>query len=329
MNKRIRRALCASFIAAGVVGLSACSVTPEPDVMILRYTGGSHDGSHFKGCVDGGTRADGVVNDTDITLMTSERTWNITKDDSGDSKDPIEAATKPDAKGNPGPKVKVWLKADFFLNTTCIKNKDGSFDKNSPVVQWWETVGRRYEADVDPGKSPAEQSRDTGWVNSLKANLVPSELRAIQDSARLYTADELQSGANGSWANMETEIESRLSKDLNANGSFYCGPGYVRTEPSKGCPPIRVTITDVDYSDPGVAAAREAVYQAELEAKKRVIEAQAQVDQSRILSNAAKDPNYMRLKEMENELAKVQACSQNPNCTIIVGGSNVNVNSKK
>lgn len=329
MNKRnFRRAGIATLLMAGIT-LTACSVTPEPDVMVLRYTGGSHDGSTFNGCVDGGTRADGVVNDNDYTLMTSERTWAITKDDSGDSKEPIEAATKPDAKGNPGPKVKVWLKADFFLNTGCKQNKDGEWDKNSPVVKWWETSGRRYEADVNPGETPAQQSKDEGWVNLLKAKFVPSELRAIQDSARLYTADDLNTGTNGSWANMETEIEKRLSEDLNSNGGFYCGPGYDRKNPDS-CPPIRVTITDVDYSDGSVAAAREAVYAAELEAKKKVIEAQAQVDQSNILSKAARDPNYMRLKELEMQLAQVQACASNPNCTIFLGTgpSGVNVNAK-
>lgn len=328
MNKQnLRRAGVVSLLMAGIT-LTACTVTPEPDVMVLRYTGGSMEGSHFKGCIDGGAKGDGTVNDTDITLMTSERTWAITKDDSGDSKDPIEASTKPDAKGNPGPKVKVWLKADFFLNTTCKKNADGDWDKDSPVVKWWETVGRRYEADVDPGQSPSEQSDDKGWVNSLKAKFVPSESRAIQDAARLYTADDLNTGTNGSWANMEKEIETRLSADLNANGSFYCGPGYERDK--DGCPSIRVTITDVDYSDGNVAAAREAVYAAELEAKKKVIEAQAQVDQSKILANAAKDPNYMRLKELETQLASVQACASNPNCTIIYGaGTNVNVTANK
>lgn len=323
MNKKVvRRAGIGALLAGGLV-LTACTVTPEPDVMVLRYTGGSFEGSKFKGCIDGGDSVGGSVNDSEITLMTSERTWNITKDDSGDSKDAIEAATKPDVKGNPGPKVKVWLKADFFLNTSCDGGKD------SPVVKWWETVGRRYEADVDAGQTPTEQSKDPGWVNSLKAKFVPSESRAIQDSARLYTADDLQSGANGSWAKMEEEIEKRLSEDLNTNGSFYCGPGYDRKDKSKGCPTIRVTITDVDYSDGNVAAAREAVYAAELEAKKKFIEAQAQVDQSKILANAAKDPNYMRLKELENQLAQVQACAANPNCTIIVGGDNVNVNAKK
>lgn len=327
MNKRnLRRAGIASLLMAGIT-LTACTVTPEPDVMVLQYTGGSMEGSKFKSCVDPASTGGGSVNDSDIYLMTSERTWAITKDDSGDSKDPIEAATKPDAKGNPGPKVKVWLKADFFLNTTCKKDKDGNWDKDSPVVKWWETVGRRYEADVDPGQSPSEQSDDTGWVNSLKAKFVPSESRAIQDAARLYTADDLNTGTNGSWANMEKEIESRLSADLNTNGSFYCGPGYDRDKDV--CPAIRVTITDVDYSDPGVASAREAVYAAELEAKKKVIEAQAQVDQSRILANAAKDPNYMRLKELEIQLASVKACAENPNCTIVYGtGANVNVNAK-
>lgn len=330
MNKHnLRRAGIASLLAVGIVGTSAaCTVTPEPDIMVLHYTGGSFEGSEFKDCTDPGTTGDGSVNDNEIYLMTSERTWNITKDDSGDSKEPIEAATKPDDKGNPGPKVKVWLKADFFLNTACDSNGDGKPDKDSPVVKWWEQVGRRYEADVDPSQTPGDQSRDAGWVNSLKAKFVPSELRAIQDSARLYTADDLNTGANGSWAAMEKEIEKRLTEDLNANGAFYCGPGYDRKNPSN-CPPIRVTITDVDYFDENVAKAREAVYAAELEAKKKVIEAQAQVDQSRILSQAAKDPNYMRLKELEMELAAVQACAANPNCTIIYGaGTGVNVNTK-
>ena len=277
------------------------------------------EGSKFKGCVDGGAKGGGTVNDNDYTLMTSERTWNITKDDSGDSKDAIEAATKPDAKGNPGPKVKVWLKADFFLNTSCEGGKD------SPVVKWWESSGRRYEADVNPDETPAQQSKDAGWVALLKAKFVPSELRAIQDSARLYTADELNTGANDSWKKMEAEIEKRLSEDLNANGGFYCGPGYDRKNPTN-CPPIRVTVTDVDYYDENVARAREAVYAAELEAKKKLIEAQAKVDEANILSKAAQDPNYLRLKEMENELAKVQACAANPTCTVILGSSNGNVN---
>lgn len=281
------------------------------------------EGSHFKGCIDGGSKGGGTVNDTDITLMTSERTWNIAKD-GGDASDGIEVATKPDAKGNPGPKVKVWLKADFFLNTVCDTNGDGKGDKDSPVVKWWETVGRRYGADVDPGKSPEEQSKDEGWVSSLKNNLVPSERRAIQDSSRLYTADELDAGANNSWANMESEIEKRLSTDLNANGSFYCGPGYDRTK-SNNCPQIRVTVTDIDYADQGVANARAAVYAAELQAKEKLIKAQAQVDEAAILSRASRDPNYMELKRLENELAKAQACAANPNCTLIIGAGNTNV----
>ncbi|MFU8876396.1 hypothetical protein [Micromonospora sp. SL4-19] len=43
----------------------------------------------------------------------------------------------------------------------------------------------------------------------------------------------------------------------------------------------------------------------------------------------------MRLKELETQLAiadkqlqSVQACSSNPNCTVVVGGPAVNVNAK-
>lgn len=337
MKKNVRRALGASLIAAAVVGVSgACSVTPEPDVMVLRYTGGSRDGSHFKSCLDGGKRGDGVVNDTDITLMTSERTWNITrKGQGGDSEDGIVVNTKKDASGNSGARVRVFLKVDFFLNTTCTQNKDGSWDKNSPVVKWWETVGRRYEADVDSGQTPAEQSKDTGWVNSLKANLVPVEQRAVQDSARQYTSDDLDTGANGSWEAMEKLVSDTLSKDLNANGGFYCGPGYDRTDPSKGCPPLRVNVTDIELADGNVAQQRADLTAAEIEAKARVTRANAALAEAKILAQINNNPNYVRIKELETQvqLAQIQlqiaqACAGgNGNCTIVQGGNGgVNVN---
>lgn len=328
MNKRnLRRAGVAGLIVSGVV-LTGCTVTPEPDVMILRYTGGSQQGTKFKGCVDGGTKADGVVNDNDYTLMTSERTWNIAPD-SDDQKDPIVVNTKPDAKGNAGASVKVWLKTDFFLNTSC----EGK--ANSPVVKWWETVGRRYEADVNPEQSPSEQSKDAGWVNSLKANLVPVISRAVQDSGRQYTADELDNGLNDSWAAMEKVVETQIQTGLNANGSFYCGPGYDRKNPTN-CPPPRVTVTNISLADDGVAQQRANLTAAEIEARTKLTRANAALAEAKILEQIAQNPNYVRLKELENqvELAKIQlqiaqACSGgNGNCTIVQGAAGVNVNAK-
>ena len=329
MNTSLRRVGLVA-LAGCAVGLSACTATAEPDNMILQYTGGSMEGSKFKDCVDPGTVGDGSVNDTDIFLMTSERTWNIAKE-GGDSNTAIEVATKPVSEAQPGAKVKVWLKADFFLNTSC-RNSDGKISADSPVVKWWETIGRRYGADVDGNEPSDVQSKDKGWQETIKNSLVPSEVRAIQDSARLYTADVLDSGANGSWAAMEEEIEKRLSTDLNTNGSFYCGPGYNRSDP-KNCPPIRVTVTDIDYADSNVAARRASVTAAELEAQEKVVRAQAQVAEAKILATVARDPNYMRIKELENALAiantqleAAKVCSANPNCTVVIGtDANVNV----
>lgn len=328
MNKRnLRRAGIATLLMAGIT-LTACSVTPEPDIMVLHYTGGSMEGSKFKDCTDPGTRGEGSVNDNEYYLMTSERTWNIAPD-SADQKEPITVNTKPDAKGNAGAAVKVWLKTDFFLNTSCEGGKD------SPVVKWWETVGRRYEADVNPDETPAEQSKDEGWVNSLKANLVPVISRAVQDSGRQYTADELDNGLNNSWAAMEAEVEKQIQTGLNANGSFYCGPGYDRKN-ATNCPPPRVTVTNITLADEKVAQQRADLTAAEIEARAKLTRANAALAEAKVLEQISQNPNYVRIKELENqvELAKIQleiarACAGgNGHCTIVQGASGVNVNAK-
>jgi hypothetical protein len=322
LNKSLRRAVLGLVTVGIVVTATACGTAVEPDVMAFKYSGGSQEGAKFDKCYTAGQVADPVINDTNIYVLASERTWRIANDDAADSKEAIEVGTKPDASGNPGAKVKVFLKADFFLNTNCDDpDGDGPLKAaNSPLIQWWETVGRRYGADVDPEAEPADQSKDEGWANSLKATLVPVEQRALQDSGRNYSADDLDSGANGSWAAMETNIEDQLTKELNKNGNFYCGPGFDRGNPSN-CPPIRVTITDVFLSNPEVAAAREAVAAAELKAKANKIAAESKLAEARILADAAKiNTAFVQLEIEKIKLQQVEACAKNEHCTVILGG---------
>lgn len=334
MNKKFVRSVSLVAVAIGLsASLAACGDAVEPDVMALKYTGGSTEGAKFDKCVMPTEIADATFNDTHQYVMVSERTWNISNSDIADSKTPIEAATKPEpprAPGEasrPGAKVHVWLKADFFLNTNCSDpDGDGPLEaKDSPVVKWWELLGRRYGADVDPGVDPAEQSKDEGWRNMLINNLVPSEQRAIQDSARAFTADELDTGANDSWAKIETEIETRLSKDLNANGSFFCGPGFDRNNPTV-CPPIRVTITDIGYADKAVSDARAKLTAAELEAERARVEAESKVKVANTLAGAARNPAYLEFEKLQTAMdielqrtRQVELCAANPNCTIILG----------
>lgn len=335
MNKSLRRAVFGIVAVGAVVTATACGTAVEPDVMAFKYSGGSHEGAKFDKCYTPGQVADAVVNDTNIFVLASNRVWRIAPDDGADSKEPIEIGTKVDANGNPGAKVKVFLKADFFLNTNC-DDPDGEKGPlkavNSPLIQWWETIGRRYGADVNPDDAPEVQSKDEGWRNSLNATLVPVEQRALQDSGRTYSADDLDSGANGSWAAMESGVEKQLSEQLNKEGNFYCGPGFNRANPSV-CPAIRVTITDVFLSNPEVAKARENVAAAELQAKATKIAAESKLAEARILGDAAKvNASFVELEIEKIRLQQVQACASNPNCTVILGGGSgtgVNISPSK
>ena len=94
------------------------------------------------------------------------------------------------------------------------------------------------------------------------------------------------------------------------------------------CPPVKVTISNADYADSGLQAARAATRTAAEEAKKRLIEAQAKVDEARILSKAARDENYMELKRIEAQVQMATACAANPNCTLIIGADGAIVGTK-
>lgn len=298
--------------------LAGCSTRPPADEIYLYYMNGSFDKKDFSSCVEPNTKGDWQANNDVFALPTSLRTWNITPDDGGDTKTPITVGSKPDANGQAGPQMHVWLTTEFYLNTNCDGGKD------SPIVQFWEKTGRRYGVS-DAGATFKEEN----WVKVLQNTLVPVQNKAIQRVTRDYTADELDTNVGDVWRKIEDATQAEFTEQLRlkVGGDYFCGVTYNRS--SKECPPVRVSITNIDYADSSVQQKRNEVRAAVEDAKKRLIEAQAKVDEAKLLSQAARDSNYMRLKELEAYLQAAQACASNPNCTLIVGsGSGVNVNTK-
>lgn len=302
----IRRPIAALVGALLLASLAACSTRPQADEMYLFYLNGSLDTKQFQECVAPNAKGPWQANNDVFTLPTSLRTWNI-RPTGGDTDQPIKSSSKP-AGTQPGPEVVVYVTAEFYLNTNC----DGG--KNSPVVRFWEQTGRRYGVSNDVGKFNQD-----GWNRMLLNTLVPAEEKAIREVTRNYSADDLDANANGIWKQMETALGTTFLAELKAKtgGDYFCGPGYDRAKPD--CPPVRISITDVNFADQGIADARARVFKEEQEAKAKLVAAQSQVDVSKKLGEAGKDPNYMKLKELETWLAGVQACAQNPNCTAIVG----------
>lgn len=329
--KKIARRITAALAAVTVIGsLAACSTIAEPDQIVLQYTGGSIDGSVYKGCIAPSKKGDAQYNNHNFFLPTSERIWAIRSDGAGDTDKPIEGGTKQDAKGNQGPKVNVYATIRFYLNTNCDAGTE------SPVVKWWESVGRRKGADVNPEESAADQQKDSGWKDMLYATVVPKMEAAIRNSTPNFSADEVDNNLNGAYDKLAQAISVELAKEYGKPGAWFCGLAYNRAADPKAptsCPPLDVVVTDGNYADPKVAQARSDVFAAEQKARAREIEVKSQVSAANELK--AVGTEGLEIQRLQNQLAiaqertkQAQACASNPNCTVIVGDAGVNVASR-
>lgn len=324
MNTRRVRAALSLVVIGALLGdtQAGCSSRPPSDEIYLYYYAGTGENKEFGECVEPGTEGKYPIDDEIYTLPTSARTWNVVADGSGDSKDPFVVGSAPGEKSSQaGPQMVIWATVDFYLNTYC-----GNDDPKSPIVQFWQRTGSRYHVARD-GEGNFDENE---WKKMLQQTLVPVELGVLQSEARKYVADDLDTNANGTWEKMEAAIGAAFNAGIRnkVNGDYFCGTTFDRTKPD--CPPVVVDITSIDYADPGIQQARNQVRRAEEEAKARLIAAQAEVNEANIRSKVTRDPNYLRLKELEAQLDAAKACAANPNCTLIIGvGNGVNINSRK
>lgn len=336
-------------LLAGVTllaGIAACSTIAEPDQVVLQYTGGSLDGSKFKGCIPPTGKGDMQGNNHNFVLPTSLRSWNITlPGQGGDTDQPIITSSLPGPNGEPGPKMAVYGKLEFYLNTSCGKD---DADLNAPLPQFWEKTGRRFSADT------AE-----GWTNMLKNTIVPAETTAIKEQVKQYDDDALDANLDNIYDKIEVQAGQAMLKSLEQTGvgaSFFCGPAYkrntdvkwteatldatgkvVEVEKTGQCPPLRIDITEIEFQDAGIQAARNNVRKAQDQAKADLAAAKAKLDEANILAQANRNGAYLEFERLERDLQiakertrQVELCAANPQCTVIVsdGSAGVNINGK-
>lgn len=336
----LRRSVGLAAVLALAAGASACATRAPSDEIVLYYKAGAGDDKVFKECIEPGKAGPYPVDDEVFYLPVNLRTWNI-RPDGGDTNQPIKSGSKP-VGDQPGPEVVVWATADFYLNSDC---KGG---KESPIVRFWEQTGRRPWLDGKGVSTNGEGGfNEDAWRAMLLNTLVPAEEKALREQTRLFTADDLDANTNGVWGQIERMIGPIFLEQLNSRlgGDYFCGTGYKRgeqvtweehvpdgvdangvpkfkTEERKGtCPPIRISITDINFADGNIAAARARVFAAEQDAKAKLIAAKAELDQANILGAAAKNELYLRYKEIEARAAAAEACKANANCTVIIDGA--------
>lgn len=350
MNKTIRRGGIFLAVVAVAGTLTACSTYAAPDQIILYYSAGTGETREFQECIQPGASGSYPVDDEIYALPTSLRTWNI-RPEGGDSDKPIASGTLPTTTNGatqPGPEVVVYATADFYLNSDCAKGKD------SPIVKFWETAGRRYGISAD-GEDGFNQDN---FNRMLLNTLVPAEEKALRQETRRYNADALNDNIGNVWTTMENNLAPTFQRELKAKlgGDFFCGTGYAGgrevewseweqvyvAEPEPGvdlvpqldesgqpvysetkvrgtCPPVRISITDVNFRDKNIADSRARVYAAEQDAKAKQIEANGEAERAATLEGVGNSPGYIRLQEIEAQREAARACKTAKACTVIIG----------
>lgn len=311
--KRIFGTALAGLLLAG--GLAACSSIAPPDQVGLYYMEGPSDGYRFDHCYDPGSTTDAEWNNSTVLLPNSLRTWNIAPPNTpgADSNTPITVNAAPQEGQPSGVQVNLWTQTNFSLNTNC-----GSDDKdaNSPLVQWWEKIGRRYKADTTDG-----------WAAMLGATVVTAEQTAARSVAREYTADVLVSGTKRE--EVQVKIADLFATEIKrlTGGEYYCSPTFDRHTNKCGAPEVQ--LKDVDYTNPAIQQARDEKQAAIEHAAALVAAAQGQVDAANKLGTLYNNPNWVLLQQSQNELEEAKACAANPNCTIVIGSNGNIVTSTK
>lgn len=308
-----RRKVLAGIALLTVALATGCSTVAEPDKVGLYYMEGPSDGYKFSQCIDPGTTGPAEWNNSVVYLTTALRTWNIAAS-GGDSNEATMVSTQPEPNQPSGVQVKVWSTTNFYLNTYCDS-------KGGVAKDWWEKIGRRYAADTD-----------AGWVNMLKAVLLPVLEKAVQDVIRSYGSDALVGNVGGVRADAQGKISTLFTTELKraTGGDFFCGPSFDRSKPE--CPAIEIIVRDVDYADAGIQDARNAkqkaielaaakVAEAEGNARAAVAQAQGEVDAAAKRGTLYENKAWVQLQLAQKQLEAIQACAGSDKCTIVIGSN--------
>jgi hypothetical protein len=261
---------------------------------------GPSDGNHFGHCYEPGSSTDYVWNNETVLLPASLRTWNMAAE-GGDTTQPITVNSAPESGQPSGVQVNLWMQTNFTLNTNC----DGG--ASSPVVQFWEKVGRRYQANTDEG-----------WKTMLQNTIVTALETSSRSVVRGYTADVLVSGT--AREEVQDQIAALFQTEIRrvVGGEYFCSPTYDRH--GGECGEVEVLLKDVDFSNPAIQQARDEKQAAIEAAAALVAEAQGKVEAAAKTGELYNTAAWVELEKARLQLEAVKACAANPNCTVVLGG---------
>lgn len=275
-----------------------------PDKIMLHYTGGPIQGTHFKEVVSPGTHTKfyGLMENY-YYLPSTQRTYVISKDPNlGEIKGQADFLSAP---SNDNVQFTFEAAVYFKLNT-------------DPKVI------RQFMEQICFHDHCTDLSSGGGWDKMLSQYFRPQIDNAVRLAVENYNREQLYRDPNVLLAIQKT-VGLGLKERINAvlGGEFFCGPdsspnnctdfGFVLKNPT---PPDSVVQA---YAD--TAAATQQVVTAQQQAQATEAAAQGQANAQKIRASAPPVPpqavDYIRAQAM-------QACATNPNChlTVVSGVSN-------
>ncbi len=353
ISRVVVRAVAVAAVAGLVLTQAGCSAErAQPNELKMIYLSGVGDDRKFDRCIAPGTTGEWSADNDVFTLPSDRRTWNVQPADGADETSPYVVGSAPQldpgtGKSRSGPQMAVWFTTDFYLNwdcgfdhTTSLQGQKG--DASSPVVTFFNRTGRTAEiSDADGDFQPK------AWRLLLLKTMAVAERDVIQTQSKLYGSDQLKDNLGDVYELMEAQLAPALQAKLRekAGGNYFCGIEFdggktvtwrepvldgsgratldpvtklpVTVEKKGTCPPVRIDITNIDLANADQQRAADQVYIAEEQAK--AANTKAKSDER--VAELAKDPNVMRLKELENQRLIAEACANSPHgsCNLFQG----------
>lgn len=295
-------------VFCGIIGMfTATWASVPPDKIMLHYTGGPIDGTHFHEVVQPGTGTKfyGLLENL-YYLPATQRTYTFSRDPNAGDKAGIDFITAPSSD-----KVPFTFEATvyFKLNT-----------KSDTLRQFFEQICLHDDC-TNLGKGE-------GWDKMLEQYFRPVVELTVRREVEKYDRAQLYSDP-ATLDKINTDVSAALKDAINANigGEYFCGPdstfdkcnnfGFIIKNPT---PPDNVA---AEYA--ATAQAQQAVVTAQQQAAAKNAAAQGDADAQNTRAAAAP----LTQEQLDYIRAQAEAtCATNNNCTLIItnGGTGVNVN---
>ncbi|MFC9085305.1 SPFH domain-containing protein [Nocardiopsis dassonvillei] len=284
------RRIAAAAAALLTLGLTACSVSTQPDEVALEYDAGAFSSTEFSACHSAGSREYHGPGDKTFTYPAGQRTFTFSGGDGAE----MGAAT---VVSSDDLELRVTGLVTYSLVTDC-----------TTLRQFHEDLGLKYSA-----------YEDAGWNELLRDYIGAPLNRALDDATKDYTWRQLYTSGEA-----KAEWEQRVSELLGeyiaeqGGGSFFGRPtGAAEDDPEDwGVPQLTLQQpTPPEEVRAALTAAQEAVEQTTAqEAETERVEAELEaIEQLVDVLGPEGYILYQALKDGEIELLPVPY------------GSNVNV----